>query len=301
MAGQSETENDMRAAVPFPAADNTGGKARVKRHSLSMRVWHWINALCLLVLLMSGLMIFNAHPRLYWGEYGADDDAAWLEIGAQEDRGYLKIGNYVADTTGLLGVYTDGGGAVQHHAFPGWATIPSYYSLADARLWHLAFAWIFGAGLFLFILASLWNRHISRDLHIKRTEWRPSNIWQDVKNHARLRFDHSNALQKYNFLQKISYISVIFIALPVMIFSGLAMSPAMNAAWPWLLDIFAGRQSARSVHFLMAFGLTVFFLVHIVMVLLSGPVNQIRSMITGYFHLPRAAGEEENEQAGEVP
>jgi thiosulfate reductase cytochrome b subunit len=87
-------------------------------------------------------------------------------------------------------------------------------------------------------------------------------------------------------LQKLSYISVVFVALPLMIATGLTMSPGMNAAWPWLLDVFGGRQSARSIHFITASALVAFFLVHIAMVLLAGPVNEVRSMITGWFRLP---------------
>src|SRR5687768_7907499 len=114
----------------------------VKRHRLSTRLWHWVNALALIVMLMSGLMIFNAHPRLYWGEYGANYDRAWLAIGVRDDRGVLVIGERRIDTTGVLGLWTDAEGVEQRRAFPGWVTIPSSYSLADARLWHLFFAWV---------------------------------------------------------------------------------------------------------------------------------------------------------------
>lgn len=250
------------------------------RHRLFTRLWHWINALALAILLMSGLMIFNAHPRLYWGEYGSREDAAWLEINDTRTTGFLQIGTKRIETTGVLGLSLGEDDRVRRVAFPGWATIPTDYSLAAARRWHFAFAWIFAIGLTLFMLVSLINGHVRRDLHIPRTEWRFSILWKDVKNHARLRFDahHSGT---YNILQKLSYIAVIFILLPVMIMSGLAMSPAMNAAWPWLLDIFAGRQSARSIHFLCAFALVAFVAVHFLMVLLSGPVSGIRSMITG--------------------
>jgi thiosulfate reductase cytochrome b subunit len=117
-------------------------------------------------------------------------------------------------------------------------------------------------------------------LHIRRTEWAVGNIWSDIKNHARLRFDAHNA-GTYNILQKFSYVVVIFILLPMMIFTGLAMSPAMNAVLPWLHDIFAGRQSARSIHFMCAALLFSFVLLHLAMVFLSGPINGIRSMITG--------------------
>ena len=136
----------------------------VRRHRLSTRLWHWVNALTLLVMLMSGLMIFNAHPRLYWGEYGANFDPPWLEIGADGERGYLRIADAELTTTGLLGARRGDDGAVQRSAFPGWATIPSGYSLADARLWHLAFAWVLALGLIAYLLWSALNRHLWRDL-----------------------------------------------------------------------------------------------------------------------------------------
>jgi thiosulfate reductase cytochrome b subunit len=266
-------------------AENKPGDL-VKRHRLSTRIWHWVNAVALLILLMSGLMIFNAHPRLYWGQYGADPDAAWLEIGDKGGAGYLQIGDARINTTGVLGVFTDADGAARTHAFPYWATIPSSYNLADARIWHLAFAWVLALGLLFYMIRSLWNGHISRDLHITRPEWSPRHIWQDIKNHALLRFPTGIEAIKYHILQKLSYISVIFVAIPLMILTGLTMSPGVNAAWPWLLDIFGGRQSARSIHFIVAFFLVAFFLVHMAMVLLAGPYNEVRSIITGKFRLP---------------
>lgn len=233
------------------------GGELVRRHRLSTRLWHWVNAVVVLVMLMSGLMIFNAHPRLYWGHYGANPDHAWLEIG---------------DPAGI--------------AFPGWMTLPSTYNLADARLWHLAFAWAFAFGLLAYLLWSLLDRHIARDLHITAREWRPAHIWHDVKEHARLRFPTGAAARRYNVLQKLAYCGVLFGLLPLMILTGLAMSPGIDAAWPLLVDLFGGRQSARSIHFIAAFGLVAFFVVHIVMVLLAGPANEVRAMITGWYRLP---------------
>lgn len=271
----------------------------VKRHRLSTRLWHWINAGSLLILLMSGLMIFNAHPRLYWGQYGANQDPAWLVIGAREKAGqatgYVQIGNRRFDSSGILGSYVDGDGRPQTRAFPHWATIPSNYNLADARLWHFAFAWVFSLALLGFIIRSLFNGHVRRDLHVKRHEWSPRHIWHDVKQHAQLKFPGGAAALNYNILQKLSYIGVIFILLPLMIFTGLTMSPAMNAAWPWLLDIFGGRQSARSLHFISAFLLIGFFIVHMAMVMLAGPFNEIRSMISGNFRLPKERGDIQQE------
>ena len=251
------------------------------RHRLTTRLWHWINVLCLLTLLMSGLSIFNAHPRLYWGEYGANNDYAWLAIGSSSTEGYLRIGDIQFVTTGVLGNWRDKNGKVMTRAFPGWVTIPSYYSLADGRRWHFFFAWIFAISLTVFMIRSLWNRHIQRDLHIQRSEWALDVIWKDVKDHVLLRLRKGADTRDYNILQKLSYNSVIFILLPLMIFSGLAMSPAMDANWPFLTDIFWGRQSARSIHFISALFLVIFFLVHIIMVLLSGPFEQVWSMIAG--------------------
>ena len=259
----------------------------VKRHRLSTRIWHWTNAVTLLVMLMSGLMIFNAHPRLYWGHYGANLDRSWLQIGSESNEGYLRIGSARIETTGVLGSWTDSEGMVQNRAFPGWATIPSKYSLADARLWHLAFAWVLAVALALYMAWSLLNRHVQRDLHIRRGEWAPGHIWHDIKEHAQLRFPKGAAALNYNILQKLSYIGVIFILLPLVILTGLTMSPNLNAGIAWLPDLLGGRQSARSLHFIAAFGLVGFFVVHIGMVMLAGPYNEVRSMITGRYRLPK--------------
>src|SRR5579884_2365204 len=225
-AGMNETSNAPRAAAP--------ARRFAYRHRLPTRLWHWINALVVFVMLMSGLMIFNAHPHLYWGQYGANFDHPWLSF-----RG---------------------------RPIPGWATIPSTYNLAAARRWHLAFAWLLCLGLLMFLAASLINGHARRDLTPRSEELLPQHVWQDVIDHARLRFPKGDAALRYNVLQKLSYVSVIFVLLPLMVLSGFAMSPAMDAAWPWLLFLFAGRQSARSIHFICAMALLAFIIVHLLMV-----------------------------------
>mgnify|MGYP003577368550 CR=1 FL=1 len=270
---------------PAAARPDDAPPPRVYRHRLPTRIWHWVNAVTLLILLMSGLMIFNAHPRLYWGEYGANHDPAWLAIGSTPNTGYLRVGEWRVETTGVLGRWTDDAGDMQTWAFPGWATIPTSYNLADGRRWHLFFAWVLAIGLRLYMSWSGFGGHLRKNLHVRRGEWSPRHIWHDVKDHARLRFPTGEDAARYNILQKLSYIAVIYIMLPLMIATGLTMSPGFNAAAPWLLDLFGGRQSARSVHFIMAWALVVFFLVHIAMVLLAGPVNEIRSMVTGWFRL----------------
>lgn len=259
----------------------------VRRHRLSTRLWHWINAGTLLILLMSGLMIFNAHPRLYWGQYGANADPAWLQIGSENRGGYLRIGELRVTTTGFLGRWEDASGRTRNRAFPSWATLPSGYNLALARRWHLTFAWVFAIGIVVFGLWSLINGHFWRDLLPKRGELSPRHIWQDIKHHAMLNFPKGAAALNYNILQKASYLGVILVLIPVMILTGLTMSPSMDATWPWLLDVFGGRQSARSIHFIASTLLVVFFIVHLVMVILAGPFNEVRAMITGYFRLPK--------------
>lgn len=286
-----------------PAGHGTSARGGdlVKRHRLSTRVWHGINAVTLLVMLMSGLMIFNAHPRLYWGEYGANYDPAWLKISSARaggrEFGYLQIANTRFETTGVLGLWEDPEGRTQRRAFPHWATIPSRYSLAGARIWHLAFAWVLAGGLALYLAWSLLNGHLRRDIHITRREWKLSHIWHDVKQHARLRFPTGVAALRYNVLQKLSYAGVLFVLLPLIIFTGLAMSPGTDAWLPLATQIFGGRQSARSVHFICAFVLVLFFLVHVVMVLLAGPFNEVRSMITGRYRLPPEKADTPEEQA----
>jgi Ni/Fe-hydrogenase b-type cytochrome subunit len=217
----------------------------MKRHALSTRLWHWINALSVIVLFMSGLNISNGHRRLYWGEWGFAHEDAWLHV----------------------------------WRFPGWATIPGYYSLAAARDWHVLFAWVFAVSLLLFMLAALLNGHFRRDIATGWHEWRPAAVWTDVREHLRFNFDHGAG--QYNFLQKAAYGVVLFVLLPLMIVTGMAMSPGMDASWPFLSEMFGGRQSARSVHFIVAWLLFGFFVLHLVLVLLNRPGENIGEMVTG--------------------
>ncbi|MBD59147.1 MAG: hypothetical protein CL808_03360 [Citromicrobium sp.] len=220
------------------------------RHFLSTRIWHWVNLIAVVVLFMSGLNISNAHPYLYWGEWGFAPEQAWLEV----------------------------------PRFPGWMTIPGFYSLAKARDWHLLMALPFAFGLLGIWIAMLWNGHFRRDLATSRREWRLSAIGRDIVQHLRLDFAHGAG--KYNFLQKLAYGLVLGVLLPGMILTGMAISPGMDAAFPWLLDLFGGRQSARSIHFLFAWGLFGFFIVHVALVLLTAPLGQLRAMTLGGDHEP---------------
>jgi thiosulfate reductase cytochrome b subunit len=263
----------------------TVAKQVIYRHRLPTRIWHWLNAAVILVMLMSGLMIFNAHPRLYWGQYGANPDHAWLQIGDSGEQGFLRVGDLTFRTTGYLGVWGGPGDQTMYTAFPGWLTIPSTYDLALSRRWHLTFAWLFVTGIIAYWIWGLVNRHIWQDLFPSKHELTPRHILEDVKNHALLRFPKGEAARRYNTLQKLAYLGVVFVLIPLLILTGLTMSPGMDAAWPWLIDVFGGRPSARSIHFICAMLIVLFFLVHLLMVALVGPINEVRSMITGRYHL----------------
>jgi thiosulfate reductase cytochrome b subunit len=217
----------------------------MKRHALSTRLWHWLNFACLVILFMSGLNISNAHKRLYWGEWGFEPGQAWLIV----------------------------------PKFPGWTTIPGHYSLADARLWHLAVAWPFALLLLFAWIAILVNGHFRRDLMTRRREWRWSAIRSDVAAHLRFEFDHGDA--KFNFLQKLTYGLVLGVLLPGMIVTGLGISPGMEPLMRPVSELVGGRQSMRSLHFIFAWSLFGFLILHVALVLVSHPLRQMRDMITG--------------------
>jgi thiosulfate reductase cytochrome b subunit len=264
----------------------------IYRHSRATRILHWINALSVFIVLMSGLQIFNAHPRLHWGKFGADPDPALLVIGAQRSNdGHLKgvvlLGRHTTlTTTGVLGVSNNQAGQPIVRGFPRWATIPSNYDLASARHWHFFFAWVLVINAALFMTISFLTRHVQRDLLPRRGELSVRHVLQEVWDHARLRFPRGEAARRYNLLQKLTYLLVLFGLAPLLLATGLTMSPGFDAAAPVLLDLFGGRQSARTLHFGCAMLVILFILIHLLMVVLAGPLNEIRSMITGRYALP---------------
>ncbi len=264
----------------------TGKRILIRRHSLTVRLSHWLNVLFMTVLLFSGLQIFNAHPALYWGQYGADDDPAFIAMDAVQDgdrvKGMTHIGDVSFETTGFLGV-SNVDGELTARGFPAWLTLPSYQDLATGRRWHFFFAWLFVINGLIYIAHGFIARHFHRDLLPRRGELAVPHLVQEVVDHARLRFPKGEKARHYNALQKLTYLLVIFFLLPLMIATGLTMSPGFNAFAPWLLDLFGGRQSARTLHFITASALIAFVVIHIVMVLVSGVLNNMRSMITGRY------------------
>jgi len=216
----------------------------IKRHALWVRMTHAMNALCLILLLMSGLQIFDAHPAYYIG----------------------TASNFADPLVAL----PDG--------VPHWLTMPGYQDLATGRLWHFFLAWILVINGAVYLLTGLLGGHLTHDLLPGPGD---PGIGASLRAHLRLRFHAADQARRYNPLQKLTYLIVIFVLLPMMLITGLAMSPAIDAwvpALPWLL---LGRQTARTVHGAVALLLVIFTVVHLLMVALSGPGNNLRGIVTG--------------------
>ncbi|WP_240493576.1 cytochrome b/b6 domain-containing protein [Pandoraea sp. ISTKB] len=263
----------------------------IRRHSVIVRITHWLNVICLSVLLLSGLQIFNAHPRLYWGKFGADADHALLDIGSQQRadglHGYVAIGSLRVETTGVLGVSREAG-QLAPRAFPEWLTIPSYHDLGAGRNWHFTFAWLLVVNGAIYLLHGLLRGHIRRDLLPGADQLTPKHLRQELVDHARLRFAKGDEARRYNALQKLTYLAVALGLLPLMVLTGLTMSPGMDAVFPFLPDLFGGRPSARTLHFITATLLVLFVVVHVLMVVLSGFWNNMRSMVNGRYAIDRS-------------
>lgn len=257
--------------------------APAKRHALFTRLTHWLNLIVLLALLGSGLQIFNAHPALYWGSRGSEYSEAWLSMTAQrgdgELRGVTRLFGKEFDTTGLLGASRNAAGVLEGRGFPTWATIPSNRWLAMGRRWHFFFAWLFVLNGLAYVGFGLATRHFSRDVIPGGGELK--GIGRTIRDHLSIRRLRAESEHGYNTLQKISYLLVVFFLAPLVVLTGLTMSPWLDTAFPALLTLFDGRQSARALHFLAAFGFVLFAIIHVAMVLLVGPVRHVRAMITG--------------------
>ena len=258
------------------------------RHRWPVRLTHWLNVLSLTILLMSGLMIFNAHPSLDWGKSSYTGRPSFLEITSRTGSdgrqvGVTRVFGHEFETTGLLGVSTDAEGKVAEVAFPGWVTLPSHYSLADGRLWHFFFAWLLVLNGLAYLAYSLISRHVQRDLTPTRQDWR--GIGGSIRDHLRFRHPQGDEARHYNVLQKLAYLAVVFGLLPLIVLAGWAMSPWLNSLLPGWVDLFGGRQAARAVHFIVAWLLVAFVAIHVFEVVVSGLWNHLRSMVTGRYRI----------------
>jgi thiosulfate reductase cytochrome b subunit len=272
--------SEMLSTVSVPMVSSPPVIERVYRHRLPVRISHWLNVPFLIILIMSGLQIFNAHPALYWSDRSDRDQSVLSIRPVQSESGEVKgittILGHQFDTTGVLG-YSDG----MRRAFPAWATIPSAKWLAMGRQWHLFFAWLFVFNGLIFTAYAFASRHATRDLAPTGKDFH--DIGKSLKDHLVLRHPSGKEAKRYNVLQKLAYVTVLFIVAPLIVLTGLAMSPTIDAAFPWILTILGGRQAARTIHFIACFSFVGFILIHVLQVILTGFFNNIRSMVTGWF------------------
>lgn len=250
------------------------------RQTAITRLTHWVWAVTMFFMLLSGLQIFNSRPNLYIGQQsGFGFDNSILDFGLNDDGTVpqVRVFGHVWDQAGYHGV-ADRLPRSNYTAVPSWATIPSYHDLGAGRVVHFFFAWILVGTLAIWLINALSTGHLWRDIVLKPRDIR--GLPRDILDHVRLRFTHGRS---YTPLQKVAYFGVFVVAFPLIILTGLTMSPGMDAAWPWLTELFGGRQTARTIHFLTMCAFVLFFVVHVIMVVLAGPINELRSMITGYY------------------
>jgi thiosulfate reductase cytochrome b subunit len=258
------------------------------RHPWPVRIWHWLNALAVTMLLLTGLLIFNIHPRLYWGEDGHAGMASFASLTASTHdkaapRFDLQVGSHHWDVTGMMGVIDDEGNDVYVLIAAPFAD----FQFGATRTWHFAWAWVLVLCLIAYGLYLVIGGRFAAMLLPTRRDLSWRNIGHEFLQHLRFKRARGAAARRYNVLQKISYLIVVFILFPTIVLSGLTMSNAVTAAFPDLFTLFGGRQSARSVHFIAATLMLMFILVHLVQVLVAGFANSMGSMITGRYDIER--------------
>ena len=247
---------------------------------------HWVNLACMLAMVGSGLQILNAHPALYWGE-ASHFESPLASAGAVtrdgELRGITQVGSARFDTTGLLGATNNPNGVRVRAVAPSWAMIPGSRNLAAGRRWHFFFAWAWVINGATYLLWSLASRHLQRDLSMQRRDWR--GIPGSIVDHVRFRHPEGEAAARYNPLQKLTYLGVIFGLTPLIVLTGLSMSPQLDGVMGGFIELLGGRQSARTLHFVAMCLFVLFAVAHVLMVVYAGPINEMRSMISGRFRI----------------
>lgn len=287
------TESLDAGAMPSMPLVVPPSRRVVYRHTLPIRIMHWINVVALTLMLLSGLQIFNAHPRLYWGNR-SDEGTAIFALGARQDaagnmQGVMRIGKHEFTTTGVLGVSGGADGSPQMRGFPSWLTVPGPQWLAMGRRWHFFFAWVFVLNGLCFVGYAVATRHLQRDLLPTGADWR--GIGRSIVDHLRFKHPHGEEALRYNILQRLAYLTVIFVFGVGIVLMGLAMSPRMDAVLSPMVEAVGGRQSARTIHFIIAWGFVAFVLIHLFEVLITGVFNQLRGMITGYYAVDTSPGD----------
>jgi thiosulfate reductase cytochrome b subunit len=241
----------------------------VDAHARFVRITHWVAAASLLTLAFSGFLILMVHPRLYWGNVGNDLTPALLELPISRNH---RHGGWETPMPFFAGAAEPVSASRTFEIFNqnGWA-----------RSLHFLSAWfLLGAGAVYLWVGTL-DGHFRSHVWPKAKELAPRLVWRDVVNHLRFRIPTASGGPSYGLLQKFSYSLIVFVVTPLMVLTGLTMSPAVTATFPFLLSAFGGYQSARTIHFFLFVALLLFVLVHLVMVAASGFRRQIRAMTVG--------------------
>jgi thiosulfate reductase cytochrome b subunit len=212
------------------------------RHSAIVRATHWINALSFAGLLVSGIAILLAHPRFYWGEAGGLGTSSLFDLPLP----FMKGGP------------------------SGWG-----------RSLHFLSAWVCVLNGSLYALSGILTRHFREDLLPAKADLGWGSISRILSSHLRFERPGEETSLAYNVLQRLTYLVVVFVLLPIMIWTGLAMSPAIVSVFPALVTVLGGQQSARTIHFFVADFLFLFLLVHVTMVYLAGFRRRVQAMVTG--------------------
>lgn len=253
----------MNASMPVTGRvaslhDVPAAAAPQKRHAAFVRVTHWLTTVAFLALLVSGCEIVLSHPRFYWGETGNINMQPWLNLHLPSSR----------------------------------ATVPTGYGyvLPDQNGWsrylHFQAAWLaVGSGLF-YVLFGIFRGHFRRNLMPPRKEMSTRRLIDSLVSHLRFQRPGKEEAWSYNVLQRLTYLLVVFVLFPFMIWTGLAMSYAFTSAFPFVVESLGGHQSARSLHFLATILFVLFLLIHIVMIFLAGFRDRMRAMITGNANPP---------------
>lgn len=252
--------------------DSPQSPIAARAHTRWVKVSHWIGTVSFITLVFTGTVILMAHPRLYWGEVGNDLTPALIELPISRNYKHAGWDNRVAFFEGDVSPVSAN------------RTYDIFNKNGWGRSLHFLAAWFLVLTGAIYLLAGVFTGHFRRHLVPRPAEITPRRFWREVREHARLRIRAATGGPQYGVLQKCAYFAVVFLALPLVVLTGLSMSPAISASYPFLLRLFGGFQSARTIHFFAFVVLVLFLLVHVAMVIKSGFKRQMRAMTLGESH-----------------
>lgn len=231
-----------------PREETTGS-----RHALTVRVTHWLTVIAFVALLVTGCEIIVSHPRFYLGETGTDQMRPLFTIPIPASRDLVPTG--------------------YHTVMPdenGWS-----------RYLHFEAAWLLVFTALIYGLYGFFTGHFFRNILPERgnRDWR--SFRQVIGKYLRRAPPDAAEAETYNVLQRTAYLVVIFVVFPLIIWTGLAMSPSFTAAFPMSVVLLGGRQTARTLHFFLTGILVLFLIVHVTMIAMAGFRSRMRAMITG--------------------